>query len=481
MSLAKSPTVADLVTALQQAGILQAQQLAEVTERLQPQYNSPHDLGAELRRRSWCTSYQLEQLLLGKGDELLVGPYILLKPLGEGGMGKVFKARHKLMDRLVAIKFIRKELLELPTTVQRFYREVQAAAKLSHPNIVIAYDAAQSGDKHYLVTEYIEGIDLHSLLEQRGPLKPSAACLAIRQVALGLQHAHEQGMVHRDIKPNNILLPFKGGQVKILDFGLARLHQMTMPDGEVAGTITQQGTLMGTPDYLAPEQAIDFHQADIRSDIYSLGCTMYHLLAGHAPFHDVPTMQKLAKHQFSQPRPLDEIVNGMPSGLWDVIKKMMAKRPEDRYQTPQAVAEALLPFTKGASTPQPPPKPLGESSYNQKFDLHLPMPRPSTGPAENRQEALRTRNEVDTMPGPLPSPVARISPPPMPRPTPAAAPTPRPAPPEQGTVDLSHVHHALPPQHSVRPTPAIPLWFWGIVAGMGLLILALVAWIAFVK
>jgi eukaryotic-like serine/threonine-protein kinase len=469
MNLAKSPSVADLVAALQQTGILQAAQTMEVSEALQQQFKTPQELGTELRRRNWLTSYQIEQLILGKGEELSFGPYILLKPLGEGGMGKVFKARHKLMDRIVAIKFIREDLLALPNTVQRFYREVQAAAKLSHPNIVIAHDAAQVGDKHYLVTEYIEGIDLFSLLEQRGPLKPSAAALAMRQVAMGLQHAHEHGMVHRDIKPNNILLPFKGGQVKILDFGLARLQQITMPDGGVAGTITQQGTLMGTPDYLAPEQAIDFHQADIRSDIYSLGCTMYHLLAGRAPFHDVPTMQKLAKHQFSKPQPLEELVANMPPGLSAVIEKMMAKRAADRYQTPAQVAEALLPFTKGAVPPQP-PNPNKESSFDQR----MPTPHPS-GAGSGRlssPNASPTRHETDTLPGPIPSPVGRLSPPPMSPVTPGPR---RSRTPDPLLQDLDDEPMPLPPAH------VIPGWLWAVIGAMALLIVVLILWIILSK
>ena len=472
MNLARSPSVADLVAALQQSGILQAPQMTEVTDRLQGQFTTPADLSAELRRRGWCTTFQLEQVLTGKAAELCVGPYVLLKPIGEGGMGKVFKARHRLMDRLVAIKFIRQDLLEVPNTVQRFYREIQAAAKFSHPNIVIAYDASQVGNNHYLVTEYIEGISLADLMDQRGPLKPAAACLAARQVALGLQHAHERGMVHRDIKPNNILLPFKGGQVKILDFGLARLHQITLPDGEVAATITQQGTLMGTPDYLAPEQALDFHQADIRADIYSLGCTLYHLIAGRAPFQDVPTMQKLAKHQFAEPEPLDELVEQLPTGLWPVVRKMMAKRPKDRYPTPAEVAEALLPFSRSTSGPQPPPKPPAESGYEQRFAP--PMPHPSTTPTMAKPAAA-TEYGVET-----PIPPAIMKTPPFERPTPAPPPLPGLLPtPVPSTWLDKHPVEVTPT--TVPPTTAIPLWFWGIVVGMGLLIVVLLLWIIFVK
>src|SRR5262249_32836498 len=205
--------------------------------------------------------------------------YEVLQLLGQGGMGAVYKARHKVMDRVVALKVINATLLGSNSSVERFHREVKAAAKLHHPNIVTAHDAGQAGNTHFLVMEFVEGTDLGKYVAQKGPLPVAHACHFIRQAALGLQHAHEHGMVHRDIKPSNLMLTAKG-VVKVMDFGLARLTQ----EGAGSAGLTGENVVMGTADYIAPEQAQDAHKADIRADIYSLGCALYHLLAGRPPF-----------------------------------------------------------------------------------------------------------------------------------------------------------------------------------------------------
>ena len=260
--------------------------------------------------------------------------------LGRGGMGSVYQAEHRLMNRPVALKVIDRQLVQTPGLVERFHREVRAAAKLAHPNIVTAYDAEQAGDLHFLVMELVEGHDLAEVVRQRGKLPVHEACQYVRQAAQGLQHACERGMVHRDIKPQNLMLT-AAGEVKILDFGLA--HFAT----EIAETsgLTQVGSMMGTPDYMAPEQARDAHSADIRADIYSLGCTLYCLLSGGAPFPQGSIVEKIMAHVERQPAPLQELRDDVPAGLGVVLAKMMAKSPGDRYQTPAEVAEALLPFT----------------------------------------------------------------------------------------------------------------------------------------
>jgi serine/threonine protein kinase len=228
-------------------------------------------------------------------------------------MGAVYKAQHKLMDRVVALKVIRGSLIGKEGVVERFVRELKAAARLRHPNIVTAYDAEQVGDTHLLVMELVEGISLDRIISNDGPLPVDKAIDYIRQAALGLQHAHERGMVHRDIKPQNLMLTPEG-QIKILDFGLARIIQETASaetpalagcpslKGEGAPPITQDGEVMGTPDYIAPEQVSDPRTADARVDLYSLGCTLYHLLAGHTPFHDETVLHKLSSHQERHPQ-----------------------------------------------------------------------------------------------------------------------------------------------------------------------------------
>ncbi len=255
--------------------------------------------------------------------------------LGAGGMGAVYRARHKLMDREVALKVVKAQLVEKPGRVERFHREVQAAARLIHPNIVTAFDAEQVGDTHFLVMEFVPGQSLAQVIQERGRLPVALACEYVRQAAVGLQHAYKQGMVHRDIKPANLMVT-NSGRVKILDFGLARLASELPGDGA-----TQEGYVLGTPDYIAPEQAEDSRQADIRADIYSLGCTLYHLLTGEPPFPTGTFLQKIKAHQTQAPRPLRELCPDLPAGLVAVVERMMAKDPVQRYQTPAEVAQAL--------------------------------------------------------------------------------------------------------------------------------------------
>jgi WD40 repeat protein len=288
--------------------------------------------------------------------------YRVLGLLGAGGMGAVYRAEHAVMRRPVALKVISPGLLDNPASVRRFRREAQAAARLAHPHIVTAYDAEQAGDVHFLVLEYVEGVTLDRLVAEHGRLPVAEACDYARQAALGLQHAHEQGMVHRDLKPHN-LMRTPAGQVKILDFGLARFALETTseaaappgtagpaaptgpPPGPVgSGLLTQLGTVMGTPDFIAPEQARDAHTADIRADVYSLGCTLYYLLAGEVPFPEKTVLDKLVAHAARPPRPLSAFRRDVPDGLLRVLERMMAKDPARRYQTPAEVAEALAPF-----------------------------------------------------------------------------------------------------------------------------------------
>jgi serine/threonine-protein kinase len=337
-----SVSTTTLLTALRQYGLLEPKQLAEVLQSLALRFPESKDLARELIRRDWLTSFQANQLLLGRGQDLVLGKYILLERVGEGGMGQVFKARHRLMGRTVAIKLIRQERLDSPEAIKRFEREVRAAAVLDHPNIVHALDADRVGGNHLLVMEYIDGAsDLAKLVKKNGPLPVTLASEYLRQAALGLQHAHERGMVHRDIKPHNLLLTADGAVVKILDMGLARLSRS---DAEThTSNLTQEGKVMGTPDYLAPEQALAAHTVDIRADLYSLGCTFYYLLSGRLPFKSDNLTGALLKHQLEQAVPVEQLRPEVPPELAAIIRKLMAKRPEDRFQTPAELVCALSP------------------------------------------------------------------------------------------------------------------------------------------
>jgi WD40 repeat protein len=289
--------------------------------------------------------------------------YRVLQRLGAGGMGTVFKAEHRIMERPVALKVLSPDLTNRVDLVERFRREARAAARLDHPNIVRAFDAEQAGEFHFLAMEFVDGISLAQLLEQRGPLPVAQACEYVRQAALGLQHAHERGMVHRDIKPHNLMLT-PDGVIKVLDFGLARFVRETAaaemaPDdptqkaglaaaaGDLAtpGGISHTGLIMGTTDYIAPEQATDAHAADIRADLYSLGCTLYQLLSGRVPFPDRALLDRLLAHIEQTPTPLAQLRPDVPPKLARIVERLMAKKPEGRYQTPAEVAQALEPFT----------------------------------------------------------------------------------------------------------------------------------------
>jgi serine/threonine-protein kinase len=327
-------SLSDLRTVLRE--VLEPRQLAGLDGLPAPDSRT---LIRELVRKGWLTPYQANQLALGRAGELFLGPYVILDRLGEGGMGAVFKARHRNLGRTVALKRIRKDRLASPDAVRRFLREVRAAAQLNHPNVVLAYDADQIGDDYILVMEYVEGIDLARLVREQGPLPAAKACDVIHQAALGLQHAFERGMVHRDIKPHNLLCSTRDGTVKVLDMGLARVS--TTSEEETISVLTREGVVMGSVDFLAPEQARNSHLVDIRADVYSLGCTFYFLLTGRVPFPTGTSVEKMLKHQLDQPEPVEQFRPDVPASVIAILRRMMAKKPADRFQTPGEIADAL--------------------------------------------------------------------------------------------------------------------------------------------
>jgi serine/threonine protein kinase len=326
---------------LRRAKLLRAAQLDEVSQ-MQPRFSDPMSLAKELVRRGWLTVYQVNQLCQANGQELVLGPYRILEPLGKGGVSHVFKAWHTGRNCQVALKVIQPHLVSNTETRARFQREINAVARLSHANIVRAFEDDPVDEAQFFAMEFVEGTALDKLVQYSGPLPVAQACDAIRQAALGLQHAHEQGLVHRDIKPGNLVQITSSPLVKILDFGLARLQRS--PDGEKPTALTMEGAMIGTADYIAPEQARDARSADIRADIYSLGCTFYYLLTGSPPFPATSLMQKLQGHLTKPPPEIKARRPEAPPEVQAVLNKMMAKKPEERFQTPAEVAEALKPF-----------------------------------------------------------------------------------------------------------------------------------------
>ncbi len=326
------------------------------------------ELARELVKHKKLTKFQASQIYAGKGASLVLGNYVILDKLGQGGMGMVLKAEHKVMKRLVAVKVISAAAMKSKDAVQRFHREVEAAAKLTHPNIVNANDADEAKGTHFLVMEYIEGDDLSVLVKKGGPLSVNAAIDAILQAARGLEYAHKRGVIHRDIKPANLLLD-REGTVKILDMGLARIESNEL--GVQQAELTNTGAIMGTIDYMSPEQAEDTKHADARADIYSLGCSLYYLLAGHAVYTADTMMKKLLAHRtaplpsledvsgtalaagFSQGNtaPATPVASAIPLTELDaVFHKMIAKKASDRYQSMTEVVAALEQCRAGNST-----------------------------------------------------------------------------------------------------------------------------------
>lgn len=307
----------------------------------------PAKAAGVLVKDGFLTHFQAENIMQGKWRRFTIGKYKVLEKIGSGGMGQVYLCEHKLMRRRVAVKVLPTAKATDDAARERFYREARAVAALDHPNIVHAYDIDQDDTLHFLVMEYVDGASLQDIVKKSGPLSVQRACHYMHQAALGLEHAHQADLVHRDIKPGNILVD-RSGVVKILDMGLARFFS----DEDDILTKKYDENVLGTADYLAPEQAMDSHGVDIRADIYSLGATFFFILTGKTPFDEGTVAQKLIWHQTRQPKPLSVFRADIPPGLQEILNKMMAKTPADRYSVPAQVADALLPF---AQTPIAPP------------------------------------------------------------------------------------------------------------------------------
>jgi serine/threonine protein kinase len=313
-----------------------------------------------------------------------VGQYDILEKLGKGGMGTVYKARHVELGKIVALKVLpTRDLDEI--RVERFKNEVRAIGRLDHPHIVAAHDAGQASGVHFLVMELVDGEDLGRVVDRHGRLAVADACEVIRQAATGLQHAYERGLVHRDIKPGNLMLT-RAGRVQVLDLGLARSFQ-----DRAAERLTADGMVLGTADYLAPEQWEQSHTADIRADIYSLGCTLFHLLAGTPPFAGRrfgSLLQKLRGHVDTPPPPITGVREDVPAGLVAVLDRMLAKDPADRYATPAEVAEALSPFAAGTNLARLVGSGTPSSASSGPDTANLPSTL-----TENRSRARKTSSE----------------------------------------------------------------------------------------
>lgn len=320
---------------LTKSGLVSAGDIGALQNGLAPD-KLPGDSSAmagELVKQKKLTPYQASILAKGQFQGLVYGDYRVQDKLGEGGMGLVFKAEHRHLKRKAALKVLHPSVTQSEEAVKRFHREVEAVARLQHPNIITAYDASIQDGSYWLAMEYVDGIDLGRLVKEQGPLPVDKAVDYLIQAAHGLEHSHKQGVVHRDIKPSNLLLD-ADGTVRILDMGLVRFTDApaagtaTSPDG-----LTQTGDIMGSFDYIAPEQAIDTKRADGRADIYSLGCTLYFLLTGKAPYTGDTSMQKLLAHRENAIPSIRKVRPEAPLALEGVFHRLVAKKADDRYTT----------------------------------------------------------------------------------------------------------------------------------------------------
>jgi serine/threonine protein kinase len=345
-------TVADFIDVVRKSGLVAEDKLSAAVDRMTADPAPPttsDQVAQALVRDGLLSRFQARQLKLGRYKRFMVaGKYRLLELLGAGGMGAVYLCEHILMRRLVALKVLPAEKLADPSNQERFYREARAVAALNHPNIVRAYDIDKYDTMHFLVMEYVDGRSLQELVALYGRMDPNRAANYIAQAASALQYASELSMVHRDIKPGNLLLE-RSGTIKLLDMGLARFFNDTT-DNLTARY--DDNCVLGTADYLAPEQAMS-NVVDIRADIYALGGTLYYMLTGQAPAHEGTVAQKLVFHQTQMPKPVSEFRDDVPAGLVAVLWKMLAKRPEDRYQTPEDVANSLAPWADQYHGPPP--------------------------------------------------------------------------------------------------------------------------------
>lgn len=308
---------------------------------MHPPPTEASEMAEALIRQNRLTPYQIRCILEGQGDGLVFDEYIIVDKLGEGGMGIVYKAQHRRMKRYVAIKAIAPRVMESPHAKLRFHREVEAAARLDHQNIVRAYDAREVGGNLYLVLEYVKGRDLADLIRLQGPLSCAQGIDFILQAARGLDYSHRMGIIHRDIKPSNLLVD-EHGILKILDLGLARIDRL-QPENQKSSqrALTATGQIMGTADYMAPEQAANVRNASARSDIYGLGCTLYQLLSGRPPYGGETSVEKFLAHANDPIPSLRDVRSEVPEELDAALQRLLAKRPEDRFQSMQELIELL--------------------------------------------------------------------------------------------------------------------------------------------
>jgi serine/threonine-protein kinase len=408
-------SVESLCNTLARHHILPADEIRGLRERYK-QSAGPNASGDDFLRwlvaNKTLTEYQRGVLARDNAEQLLIGPYVIQDRVGKGRMAGVYKAKHRT-GQTVAVKVLPPSRARNTQTLARFQRESRLALRLKHPNVVRTFQAGEHNSLHYIVMEYLEGEPLDEVLTRRGKLATAEAVRLVHQVLLGLDEMFEKGMVHRDVKPGNVMViggtsdSTSAAKIKLLDVGAARADF----DEEQVGALTVQGDMLGSPEYVSPEQAEDAHSADVRSDLYSVGCVLYHCLAGRPPFNDANPTRLAIKHATEAPRPIQEFNPAVPEGLQLILDYLLAKDPAARYPTPQRAAKALEVFLAAASEPEP-------AAADESMKTYL-----GTLAAEEDQETIN----VELVAVVVPEAATKLPPPPPP-PPPIAAPVPVAAP-----------------------------------------------------
>jgi serine/threonine protein kinase len=439
-----------LINALVDAGVWTPEQAISARAALTGFKGDANALADKFKSFGSLTSYQIRKIRHGRIVDLTVGPFVIFEKIGEGGMGKVYKALSKKIGRPVALKVVRSHLMSNKTVLRRYKREASAAAAMDHPNIVTLIDADEAGGRYFLAMEYVEGSDLSRMVKENGPLPYQEAAEYIRQSALGLQHAHERGLIHRDIKPSNILvsgeraLPGTDGvaQVKILDMGLVR-SILEADDGMSRTELTRDGTVVGTPDYMAPEQAKNSSKVDAKADLYSLGATLFYLLRGQAPFPEGSPIDKLLRHQLDPPPDLKKLRPDLPVGLVNVVNRLLKKKPEERYANAAELAVAIQPFTPAADAGLT----FAPAAVDAGVSLDLPASQVPAGMQILDAEIVETKAAKTPVAA---TPVATMVPPARPKPKPQVRKVPA-----KKIVHPSTLHNSDPISGSM-PGPDVP-------------------------
>jgi serine/threonine-protein kinase len=395
-------TSKQFIELLRRSQVLDDTKLATIIRSLKSgpaeERNDPNRLAQRLVNDGVITTWHAQKLLAKKCKGFVLGKYLLLHHIGSGGMSHVYLAQHRLIGRRVAVKVLPPDKVKDAGYLDRFLREARAAAQLDHPNIVRAYDVDSQENLHFIVMEYVEGIDLHKKVKREGVLSFDEAASFVAQAARGLHHAHLAKLVHRDVKPSNLLVNSEG-TVKVLDLGLAMFSDEALAKSDA---LTKSNSVLGTADYLSPEQARDCHDIDYRADIYSLGCTLYYLLTGGPPFPGGTFAQRILKHQLDTPVPIRNHRPDCPSILSDVCERMMQKDPEDRFQSVLEIDEQLTKWLKSTFV-NANESPISIVVYEQTNDESEPTGN-STSNQRQRPEPVESPTDTNT-------PAAKLSPP----------------------------------------------------------------------